>query len=131
VTNQLDDLLAREQAQHHPPSMAEIFREDLGPPVFDDGPAHEPAPGSSAAFHARKVRTREQRVQQERDLAVVEQVAQDQKDDDDLDLAVLRLRHGRAVPRRALPGALRAAQRQGYGQISSAEQLAAMVRTRS
>jgi hypothetical protein len=123
MPNDLDERLAREQAQHHPPSWATMF-DHADPPLFEDPPL-EPSRNSSAARIARRRQLQEQAAQQDRDLALIERVAQDQKDDEHLDLALLRLRQGRKVPNRALPGAVRAAQRQGHEHVSTAAQLAA------
>jgi hypothetical protein len=125
--NQTDERITQQHAQDHPPTWAEMYGDDLGPDPFQDAPT-EPAKTSTAAAMARKVKEAERAAQQRRDLGIIAQVAQEEQEDNAFDI----------VRRRALAGTLgkvrpgvialaaSAARRRGFGDVSTAEQLAAI-----
>jgi hypothetical protein len=110
----------QERAQGHPIPWSEIF-DHADPPVFDEaGPSYYPGERSSAARHAKAVRSREQAIAERRDLAVIARAADEQNDDRALDRATELIRQGQPVPAAVRIRAARAAQRNG-GAIPSAE----------
>ena len=123
--NDDDERRAREQAQNHPPSMAAVLGEDLGPPVFQDaGPSYFPDERSSAARHARGVQDRERAAAERRDLDVVLRAADELKDDKALEQVAELTDRKANIPHALLVRAARAARRNGTT-IPTAEQHAA------
>jgi len=104
-----------------PRSHAETFGEDLGvDPFVDAGPSLHPDDRSSAARHARIVKSREQAAAERRDLAVIARAAAEQEDDRALERAQDLLRRGQKVPPGVRIQAARAANRAG-GAIPTAQ----------
>jgi hypothetical protein len=112
----------QERIQAHPPSVAELFGENLGPDPFEDAGTNR-----SADRHAKMVRSREQAAAERRDLAVIARAAADQDDDNALDRATELLRQRKPVPVALRIRATRAANRRGTS-IPTHEQLAARYR---
>jgi hypothetical protein len=126
--NTNDERIAREQAQAHPPSIASMFGEDLGPPVYGDvGPSHFPLEHSSAAKHAHHRQQRELAAAARRDLQDIARAADQEADELALADATRAMREGRDVPTATRLRAARAARAKGT-RLSSAEQLAARYR---
>jgi hypothetical protein len=107
----------------HPPSWTEVFGEDLGPSMITDDP-HTAPPRSSAAIMAKRRRDRDREAAQERDMAQLQAVAQDEADDQALAEALRLARKGKKIPADLLAGAMRAARARGTA-MSSAEIMAA------
>jgi hypothetical protein len=112
----------QERAAAHPPSVAEMFGENLGPDPFEDAGTNR-----SADRHVRMVRSREQEAAERRDLAVIARAADELADDNALDRAIDLLRQGKPVPVALRLRATRAANRRGTS-IPTHEQLAARYR---
>jgi hypothetical protein len=92
-----EERLARQQAQEHPPSYAEMVGEDLGVPTFLEQP-RPPGPRDTATQIARRRRSLEQAAAAERDLALIDRVSvQDQEDAALVEASKLR-QAGRKVP---------------------------------
>ena len=113
----------QQQRQEHPPSFAEVMGEELGV-NFDPGPAHDPGKYSSAARHARAVKSREQAAAERRDLAVIARAADEQDDELALEQALELVGRAQEIPTALRIRAARAARRSGTT-IPTAEQHAA------
>jgi hypothetical protein len=108
-----------------PQSIAEMFGEDLGPPLFTDTPP-EPGKFSSAARHADRYQRQTREARRERDLTLVAKAAQEQADDEALDLALRRYRRGEPIRTGTLIATRRALARRGYTEGKTSERLAAL-----
>jgi|SRR5215207_1537601 len=117
--------LTEDREQYRPPpSVAELFGEDLGPPLFTDQ-APKPAPGSSAARHAGRRQANDRAAQVDRELAQLGNVAQEAREDDALERAVNLLNWGGTPGAGSRALAVRALARRGGVGLSSAEVMAA------
>jgi hypothetical protein len=121
--NDNDKRLAHEQAQAHPPSMAAVMGEDLGPPLFTDQPP-EPSDRSTASRIARGRHESDQQAAHQRDLHLVDRAAEHEADELAYAKAVKLRRAGKSVPPDTAARAARVARGKGLAG-SSAEQLAA------
>jgi hypothetical protein len=113
---------------HRPPSAAELFdRANLWPV----GLSGRSGSGKTATAIATGVKRAEQSQQALRDRALIVKADEERRDDRALKLAGVASRSGKPVPERLRVRAARAARRQGYDNISTAERMAARYLERS